>query len=126
MKKPQAFWDAYSELELFSETFKDFFERAVSFDPAERPTLTELLAHPWLNEDTASLEDIQAYEDEYFNKMDDNARQDLETKRLNRHKRYRMRMQASAECIDEGTDYGTWRERWKDLVVQRFDLRSMT
>ena len=34
--------------ESMSENFKDLFSRMTAYDPAERPSLTEIKKHPWV------------------------------------------------------------------------------
>ena len=52
VKEPQAFWDSHTDAEggedIYSEEFKDLFEKMMSFDPSLRPNLEEVLAHPFM------------------------------------------------------------------------------
>lgn len=46
---------------FFSDDFKDIFEKMVALDPNSRPTIDEILNHPWITEgDIATPEDIKA------------------------------------------------------------------
>lgn len=46
------FWQAHAEAEegkdLYSPEFKDLFEKMMAFNPANRLSLEQILAHPWM------------------------------------------------------------------------------
>ena len=53
MTDPQSFWRSHAEVEedgenIYSDEFKDLFEKLMSFDPRLRPTLDEVLCHPFM------------------------------------------------------------------------------
>jgi len=45
---------------FFSEEFKDIVQSMLQLDPAHRPTIPEVLAHPWMKGDVPTREEIQA------------------------------------------------------------------
>jgi serine/threonine protein kinase len=58
------FWKAHSKnkpegLQFFSEDFRQLITAMLQFDPAQRPSMAEVLAHPWVNNnDAPTLEEI--------------------------------------------------------------------
>ena len=50
-EKYETFWNAHSRSkptkDFFSESFKDFMQRALAFDPEKRLNLEQVKAHPW-------------------------------------------------------------------------------
>lgn len=59
------FWKAHSKnkpngLEFFSEEFRNLITAMLQFDPAHRPTMAEIKAHPWVNGTVPTLGEIQA------------------------------------------------------------------
>lgn len=61
-KKYDIFWKAHSRkrpVGFFSESFKDLFQRLVAFDPAERPRIEEIAAHPWIKESVCTHGEIK-------------------------------------------------------------------
>jgi len=58
------FWGAHAEAEagndLYSPEFKDLFEKMMSLSPSQRPTIEQVLAHPWMNGPVPSDAEIRA------------------------------------------------------------------
>lgn len=51
--KHEAFWRLHADAEedqrdIFSPEFKDLFQRMLALEPKKRPTIEEVLAHPWM------------------------------------------------------------------------------
>ena len=50
--RAELFWQAHAEAEsgndLYSEEFKDLFQKMMTLKPTNRPTLDEIRAHPWM------------------------------------------------------------------------------
>lgn len=58
------FWKLHSRnkpggLEFFSEEFRDLITLMLSFNPIERPSLAEIVEHPWCKGETPSYEEIK-------------------------------------------------------------------
>jgi serine/threonine protein kinase len=55
-------WETYNATSsgesIFSDSFKDLFQRLVAFNPEERPTLEQIKNHEWMNGATATAEEI--------------------------------------------------------------------
>ena len=61
-KKYDTFWKAHSRrrpVNYFSEEFKDLFTRMVAFNPAERPKIEEIAAHPWVKGSVCTHSEIK-------------------------------------------------------------------
>lgn len=61
-KNYATFWKAHSRrrpLNFFSDVFKDVFIRMVAFNPSERPSMTEIAQHPWVNSEVCSQSEIK-------------------------------------------------------------------
>jgi len=47
-----SFWEAHATAEggedIFSAEFKDLFEKLMSLNPSKRPSIVDILAHPWM------------------------------------------------------------------------------
>ena len=58
------FWQAHAEAEqgndIYTAEFKDLFEKMMALDPSNRPTLQEVLAHPWMAGPCPSSAEIHA------------------------------------------------------------------
>lgn len=61
--KWEELWETYSATNsgesIFSDSFKDLFQRLVAFNPEDRPTLEEIKNHKWMNGPTATAEEIK-------------------------------------------------------------------
>ena len=60
--RAELFWQAHAEAEdgrdIYSAEFKDFFEKMMTLNPAQRPTMNDVLAHPWMQGPVPSLAEI--------------------------------------------------------------------
>ena len=60
---PDNFWashaDAEDGQEIYSDEFKDLFEKMMSFDPNLRPSFDEVLSHPWMFGDLPTKDEIK-------------------------------------------------------------------
>lgn len=43
---------------FFTQEFKDFVQAMLQLDPAHRPSIPEVLAHPWMKGETPSYEEV--------------------------------------------------------------------
>jgi serine/threonine protein kinase len=50
--RAEIFWQAHKDAEegndIYSPEFKDLFEKMMALNPRDRPTLDDILAHPWM------------------------------------------------------------------------------
>ena len=58
------FWQLHEEAAggagFFSEEFKDMFEKMMTLNPKSRLKIDQIFAHPWMNEEFASYEEVKA------------------------------------------------------------------
>ena len=60
------FWKAHSKnkpgnMDFFPESFRNLITAMLQFDPAARPTMADIISHPWVQSDNvATLEEIHA------------------------------------------------------------------
>ena len=56
------FWKAHSKNKpegFFTDEFKNLITSMLQFDPTHRPSLAEVKAHPWYNQNICTIEHIQ-------------------------------------------------------------------
>lgn len=79
------FWQAHKEAEegqdIYSAEFKDLFEKMMALNPNHRPKLEEILAHPWMQGEFASLAQIQTEFKRRKDIVDEEAKNEREEKR---------------------------------------------
>ena len=62
--KSAQFWRVHSKnkpngTNYFSEEFKNLIISMLQYDPMHRPTISEVLFHPWMQQPTPTAEDIR-------------------------------------------------------------------
>ena len=65
---------------FYSEDFKDLVQGLLALDPLTRPTIEQILEHPWMQGDTPSKDDIVAEFAERKKKVDAQAKEEKEEK----------------------------------------------
>lgn len=64
VSNPDNFWASHANAEggenIYSDEFKDLFEKMMSFDPNLRPSLEEVLCHPFMMGDLPTRDQIHA------------------------------------------------------------------
>ena len=65
MEKEKFFWKLHGRQlpegeEYFSAEFRDLFEKMMRYNPAERLTIAEILAHPWYQQDACTKDEAKA------------------------------------------------------------------
>lgn len=61
--RSDVFWKIHSKNkpgkeDFFSKDFKDFIEKMMSLDPNHRPTIEQIMQHPWMQGPTPSSEEV--------------------------------------------------------------------
>ena len=59
--KAKQFWRAHEKHKsagYFSEEFKNLVMSMLQYEPTHRPSISELLYHPWMKQDVPTAEDI--------------------------------------------------------------------
>jgi len=72
------FWKAHSKnkpADFFSDDFKTLITSMLQFDPSHRLSMEDVKAHPWMQGDAATLEEIQGEFAERKRKIDEEAEQ---------------------------------------------------
>ena len=87
--RAKLFWQAHAEAEsgedIYSEEFKDFFEKMMAMNPNQRPTMEQILAHPFMQGDVPSMEAIRQDFIVRKSRVDGEAHTEREAKRQKRH-----------------------------------------
>lgn len=129
-KRADLFWSAHEEAEgedIYSKEFKSLFEGMLAFNPKERFTMDQVLAHPFFAGETKTIEAIKADFDHRKSVVDQEAHTSREEKRANRATRT-----ADKGKVRRGIKLGDpavraqAREQWGLLEVKDFDFRSGT
>jgi len=83
--KQEAFWRMHAGAEeekrdIFSPEFKDLFQKMVALDPKKRPTIEQILAHPWMQ---GPVVDKESWKADFMRRkevVDAEAKRDRESK----------------------------------------------
>merc|ERR1712087_780775 len=73
----------------FSNEFIDLVSSMLSYDPTHRPSISEIMAHPWYNGETATFEHIQ----QEFAARKEMVDQEKEKERLEKEKKKQIQAQ---------------------------------
>jgi serine/threonine protein kinase len=104
--RAEIFWQAHKDAEegedIYSAEFKDLFEKMMAINPAQRPKLEEIMAHPWMQGQYASEEEVV----EEFKRrkaiVDEEAHNERENKRKQRNENNNQRVRRGAEKKEDG------------------------
>ena len=80
---------------FFSEEFKDIVQAMLQLDPAHRPSIPEVLAHPWMQGEVPSYEEVLAEFTEREQRVKEAMEIDRKTKEDEKTKRMDHRRQAN-------------------------------
>lgn len=129
-KRGDLFWSAHEEAEgedIYSKEFKSLFEGMLAFNPKERLTMDQVLAHPWFSGPTKTLSDIKADFDQRKTVVDQEAHNAREEKRAARAQRGEAKGKVRRGIkLGDPAVRAQLREQWGLLEVKDFDIRSAT
>ena len=119
------FWQAHAEAEqgtdIYSPEFKDLFEKMMAFNPANRLTIEQIMAHPWMGESVPSYEEIKTAFVMRKNAVDAEAHKDRESKRNERHEvKQQKNVRRSGAAAMDGETLEDSREAWEQLEVAEY------
>lgn len=120
------FWQAHAEAEegkdLYSPEFKDLFEKMMAFNPANRLSLEQILAHPWMQASVPCYEEIKATFVARKQAVDAEAHKDRESKRNERTTAQQERnvRRSGAANADDGNSVENPRDAWQNLEVAEY------
>jgi len=99
--RAEIFWQAHKDAEegedIYSAEFKDLFEKMMALNPGHRPKLEEVLAHPWMQGDYATEDEIQVEFKRRKGIVDEEAHNERENKRKQRDADNKTRVRRGAE-----------------------------
>ena len=116
--RAELLWLAHAEAEegndIYSAEFKDLFEKMMTLNPAQRPTIDEILAHPWMQGGVPSEQDIHADFTVRKQRMDAEAHNEREAKRQKRTDATASRAvrRSGADNAEEGEAVENPRDAW--------------
>merc|ERR1711990_92759 len=104
--RSEIFWQAHKDAEegtdIYSAEFKDLFEKMMALNPTHRPKLEEILAHPWMQGEYATEDEIQVEFKKRKAIVDEEAHNERENKRKQRDADNKTRVRRGAEKGEEG------------------------
>lgn len=103
--RAEIFWQAHKDAEegedIYSAEFKDLFEKMMTLNPAHRPKLEEVLAHPFMQGTYATADEVQVEFKRRKAVVDDEAHNERENKRKQRDADTKTRVRRGAEKGEE-------------------------
>ena len=86
--RAELFWQAHAEAEsgqdIYTDEFKDLFQRMMTLNPAQRPTIQEIMQHPWMQGPVPSADDVKQDFTQRKARVDAEAHNEREEKRNKR------------------------------------------
>lgn len=87
--RAELFWQAHAEAEsgedIYTPEFKDLFQKMMTLNPAQRPTIEEINQHPWMTGSVPSEAEVKADFAVRKGLVDAEAHNEREAKRQRRH-----------------------------------------
>lgn len=96
VNRADLFWQAHAEAEegndIYSPEFKNFFEQMMTLNPGQRPTMEQVMAHPWMQGAVPTKEEITSEFRGRKERVDQEAHNEREQKRQARHQAHGARV----------------------------------
>lgn len=124
--RAEIFWQAHSEAEngtdIYSAEFKDLFEKMMSLNPSNRPTVAQILEHPWLAGPVPTTAEIVADFTRRKEAVDVEAHNEREAKRAKRGDAQATRTvrRSGNHNEEDGETIENPREAWEALEVDEY------
>jgi len=121
--RAEIFWQAHKDAEegeeIYSDEFKDLFEKMMALNPAHRLKLEEVMSHPWMQGEFASEDEIQAEFKRRKEIVDEEAHNEREAKRGQRNDATEKRKRTRGSGNPDGPlDKDELEEQYRQLRAQ--------
>lgn len=115
--RAELFWQAHAEAEngedIYTAEFKDLFQKMMTLNPAQRPTIEEIYQHPWMTGAVPSETEVKADFAVRKGLVDAEAHNEREQKRQRRHNAQNERQVRRGNHNDEDGDTAeNMRDAW--------------
>lgn len=124
--RAEIFWQAHAEAEngtdIYSAEFKDLFEKMMSLNPSNRPTVQQILEHPWMAGSVPTSAEIVADFTRRKEAVDVEAHNEREAKRQKRGEAQAARVvrRSGNNNEEDGETVEKPREAWERLEVAEY------
>lgn len=117
-KRADLFWQAQAAADddgrdIYSSEFKNLFEKMCAFNPKDRLTLEQVLAHPWFSGPTMSADGVLKELKARKASLDAQARQDQEEKRSKRKDRAEVKKPSRGDGMEDDPEELLKLAAWK-------------
>ena len=120
------FWQAHAQAEqgndIYSAEFKDLFQKLMALNPAQRPTIADIRAHPWMQQAKPSHQEIRVDFTRRKAAVDLEAHNEREAKREQRQKAHNERQvrRSGNNNEEDGETVENARDAWQNLEVEEY------
>lgn len=125
--RPELFWQAHAQAEdgvdIYSPEFKDFFEKMMTLNPSHRPTMEQVLQHPWISAERGvpTYEEIKVDFQRRKQLVEAEAHNEREEKRHKRGQAHEARVVSrSGAQNEEGEMTESPQDAWRSLEVEEY------
>ena len=119
--RPDLFWSMHSEAQdgqdIFSAEFKDLFQSMMMMNPARRPSIDQILAHPFMHGPEATCAEILLEFTKRKQVLDAEAKRERDRKRVRREE-IRQAVRRSIKSDDEEREGE--RDAWHSLTIESY------
>lgn len=124
--RAELFWQAHADAEqgqdIYSAEFKDLFQKMMTLNPAQRPTIEDIMSHPWMAGNIPS--DAAIKQDFTVRKglVDAEAHNEREAKRAQRQEAQGARdvRRSDGAMQEDGEEVENQREAWSSLEIDEY------